>query len=117
MDCTDRRSANKFIDGLKEVQQYCRGRYGKPYEECTPAGQEETMRRFEEKGKPMRGILGKAQNRYLGASFFTTLKQYTVEGYCSSSLGATKGLAYLFIPGSYHGCIPKLPGQKAWATK
>jgi hypothetical protein len=116
-DCTDIRSANKFIDGLKEIQQYCRGKYGKPYEQCAPATQDEAMRRFAEKGRPMRGILGKAQNKYLGASFFATLKQYTVLGYCSSGPGASRGLAYLPIPGSYHGCIPKLPGQRAWATK
>ena len=116
-DCTETRPANKFIDGLKELEHYCRSKYGKPYEQCAEGEQQETLRRFEDKGRPFKGILGKAQNKYLGSSFFTTLKEYTVQGYCTSELGAVKGLAYLPIPGSYHGCIPKLPGQKAWATK
>jgi hypothetical protein len=116
-DCTEIRPANKFIDGLKELEQYCRSKYGKPYEQCAAGEQQQVLRRFEEKGRPLPGILGKVQNKYLGSSFFSTLKEYTVQGYCTSMLGAGKGLAYLPIPGSYHGCIPKLPGQKAWATK
>jgi hypothetical protein len=116
-DCTDRMSANKFIAGLKEVQQYCRNRFNKPYEQCSHPDQESALRYFEEKGTPYHGIIGKAQDAYLGRSFFSTLKKYTVEGYCSSEPGATRGLAYLYIPGSYHGCIPMQPGQKAWATR
>jgi Gluconate 2-dehydrogenase subunit 3 len=116
-DCTDRISANKFIDGLKELQHYCQSHFQQPFEKCGGPNQQATLQHFEEKGKPFKGVIGKAQNRWLGKSFFTTLKAYTVEGYCTSEAGATKGLAYLYIPGSYHGCIPLQPGQKAWATK
>jgi Gluconate 2-dehydrogenase subunit 3 len=116
-DCTDRMSANKFIDGLKDVEHYCQSHYQQPFEKCGGADQHATLQYFEEKGKPFKGIVGKAQNRWLGRSFFTTLKAYTVEGYCTSEAGATKGLAYLYIPGSYQGCIRMTPGQKAWATK
>ncbi len=116
-DCTDNISSNKFIDGLKELDSYCRSEFGQPYQACTAGQQESTLRHFEQKGKPFNGRLGKAQEKYLGKSFFSTLKAYTVYGYCTSQQGATKGLAYVLIPGSYQGCIPKLPGQKAWATK
>jgi hypothetical protein len=116
-DCTGIRVANKFIDGLKELDRHCRSKYGKPYEQCPEGQQQQVLRRFEEKGRPFKGILGKAESKWLGGSFFTTLKEYTVQGYCSSMPGASQGLAYLPIPGSYRGCIPKMPGQKAWATK
>jgi hypothetical protein len=115
-DCTDRMSANKFIDGLRDLEGHCRSVYGQPFESCTPDEQIKVMQKFEDSGRPPAGLLGKAKNKYLGRSFFTTLKQYTVKGYCTSQLGATKGLAYVPVPGSYHGCIPKLPGQRAWAT-
>ncbi|HLX67414.1 MAG TPA: gluconate 2-dehydrogenase subunit 3 family protein, partial [Puia sp.] len=62
-------------------------------------------------------IIGKAQEVYLGRSFFTTLKKYTVEGYCTSQAGATRGLSYLYVPGSFHSCIPLQPGQRSWATR
>jgi hypothetical protein len=116
-DCTERISANKFIDGLKDLDSYCRSRYQKAYPDCDPDSQIHVLRHFEEKGKPFKGIIGKVQDRYLGKSFFTTLKELTVAGYCSSETGATKGLSYLYIPGAYHGCITMTPGQRAWATK
>jgi hypothetical protein len=116
-DCTDRMSANKFIDGLKELQDYCLNRFNKPYTQCAATDKEAVLRHFEEKGKPFNGIIGKAQNAFLGKSFFTTLKEYTVEGYCTSEAGATKGLDYLFIPGHFQGCIPMTPNQRTWATK
>ncbi len=116
-DCTERMSANKFIDGLKELEHYCRSKFNKPYSQCTATEQHSVLQFFEEKGRPFKGIAGKAQGRYLGQPFFATLKKYTVEGYCTSETGATKGLSYLYIPGSFHGCMPMTPGQKVWATR
>lgn len=116
-DCTEKMSMNKFIDGLKELDHYCRERYDMPYNQMAQAEQVSVMQYFEQEGRPYGGIIGKAQTRFLGKSFFTTLKEYTVAGYCSSEGGATKGLNYLYIPGHYQGCMPLQPGQKAWATK
>ncbi|HEV3414241.1 MAG TPA: gluconate 2-dehydrogenase subunit 3 family protein [Puia sp.] len=116
-DCTDRMSANKFIDGLKDLDHYCHSHFDKPYEQCSTRDQQDVLHYFEKKGTPYGGIIGKAEQAYLGRSFFTTLKQYTVEGYCTSQPGATRGLSYLYVPGSFHGCIPLQPGQKAWATR
>jgi hypothetical protein len=116
-DCTGIREQNKFIDGLKELEHHCSSAYDKPFPRCTEAEQKQVLQYFEQKDKPFKGIAGKAQNKFLGKSFFTTLKEYTVSGYCSSELGATKGLAYVFIPGRYQGCIPLQTGQKTWATK
>jgi len=115
-ECTDRKNQNKFIDGLKDLQTYSRSKYGKDYQHCSAAEQETVLTHFEQRDKPYSGIMGKVQNRYLGKSFFTILKEYTVEGYCTSEAGATKGLAYVNVPGSFKGCMPMTPGQKAWAT-
>ena len=115
-DCTDRKEQNRFIEGLKTLQQYCLSEYGRPYEKCKEEEQEAVLTRWEQSGKPKNGLLGKVETRFLGRSFFTLLKEYTAEGYCTSQPGATKGLAYLYIPGSYKGCSPLKPGQKAWAT-
>jgi Gluconate 2-dehydrogenase subunit 3 len=45
------------------------------------------------------------------------LRELTVLGYCTSEIGATKGLAYDAVPGGYRGCVELQPGQKAWATR
>ncbi|MHA4808135.1 gluconate 2-dehydrogenase subunit 3 family protein [Flavitalea flava] len=115
-DCLERKEQHTFINGLKDIQGHCTHKYGKAYPQCDAGQQEAALAYFEEKGKPYGGIAGKVQGRVMGRSFFTLLKTYTVEGYCTSQPGATRGLAYLYIPGSFHGCIPMQPGQKAWAT-
>jgi hypothetical protein len=115
-DCANRQTQNRFIDGLKDVQVYCRMHYGKSYANCSDEQKHSVLKHFEEKGKDFRGIVGKVQKRYLGKSFFATLKEYTVAGYCNSRPGATKGLAMLYVPGRYEGCVSLQPGQKAWAT-
>lgn len=115
-DCTDPLNANKFIDGLKELDRYCRSKYDKAYEACSKDEQVSILQHFEQKGKSYGGVLGKIQNKYTGGSFFSILKDYTVRGYCTSEPGMTRGLAYVPVPGSYHGCIPLTPGQRSWAT-
>jgi len=72
---------------------------------------------YAKKESAMKGWWGKAEARLLGMPFFDTLKRYTVMGYCSSQKGATQGLAYLAVPGSYQGCIAYQKDQPAWATK
>lgn len=116
-DCADKRTQNKFLAGLHELESHCQSNYGHSFTACTPAQREETLLHFEHKDKPYGGIIGKVQHKFLGSSFSETLKTYTVMGYCSSMDGATKGLAYDYIPSTYEACIPLKPGQRSWATK
>jgi len=116
-DCTEKISQNRFIDGLKELKSYTSSSFNKTYEQCTDQEKEHVLRYFEEMGKHSKGIVGKVENKFFGESFFETLKILTVKGYCTSEAGATKGLAYLHIPGKFVGCMSIQPGQHAWATK
>ncbi|WP_138993879.1 gluconate 2-dehydrogenase subunit 3 family protein [Larkinella sp. C7] len=110
-------SQNRFIEGLKAVDPYSISRFGKPYVNCSRQEQNEVMRHFERDGKPFEGIPGKVERKLIGNSFFTTLKEYTCVGYYTSMTGATQGLAYVFTPGHYTGCIPLFAGQKSWAIR
>jgi hypothetical protein len=114
--CVEPHSANTLIDGLKDLVHYTLSNFDKEFESCTASQQVAILKHFEEKGHLFTGILGKVQKKYLGFSFFYLLREYTVRFYITSELGGTKGLAYVPIPGSFHGCIPKNPGQRAWAT-
>jgi len=114
-DCTEIKSQNKFIDGLKELERYCSSSFSKTFQQCTLQQQQQTLKHFEERGKSYDGIIGKVENKFFGKSFFATLKSHTADGYCTSEAGATKGLSYLFIPGKYIGCMPMQQGQKTWA--
>lgn len=116
-DCSNIQSKNKFIDGLKDLEAYCHDEFEKSYVACSEEQQNEVMSYFAKKGKPLKGIVGKAEKKFLGQSFFTTLKQYTTIGYCTSELGATEHLAYLPVPGKLVGCVDLKPGQKSWAIE
>ena len=115
-DCSSVKTQNNFIDGLKDLHQYSHREYKKTYLQCTNAEQGSILSHFEKKDKSFNGILGKIQRRLVGETFFSILKGLTVEGYCTSQIGATQALAYVYIPGSFQGCIDMKPGQKAWAT-
>jgi hypothetical protein len=58
----------------------------------------------------------RAQVAHLDPAALTLLQELTILGYFTSEIGATQALAYDPVPGGYRGCVPLLPGQKAWAT-
>jgi hypothetical protein len=116
-DCTNRKSQNHFIDGLRSLTEYTEEKYKRPFGACSLEERTAILTHFEQSGKPYKGWLGKADHQLEGDSFFITLKNYTVLGYCTSKPGATEALRYDYIPGKYAGTVPLEPGQKAWATK
>ncbi len=115
-DCTSRETQNRFIAGLKDLTAYCSGRYQKNYMQLSPDEQHEVLAYFQRSDKPYQGMMGKAERKYLGSPFYTTLRDYTIMGYCTSETGATQTLAYVAVPGRYNGCIPMEPKQRSWAT-
>src|ERR1700722_14660491 len=38
-DCTPRKEQNNFLDGLKDLQEFCRHQYGRAYPDCSEAQQ------------------------------------------------------------------------------
>ena len=116
-DCTDRRTLNKFINGLRDLEAHCLSTYHQSFVQCSEADRMATLARSEERDRPFSRLWARAEDRFLGKPFFTTLKEYTVVAYCTSEQGATHGLAYVPVPVHYNGCIPWKPGQPAWATK
>jgi hypothetical protein len=116
-ECTDRKSQNNFITGLKDLAGYAESKYGKPYGQCTLEERTVILAHFEKTGKPFSGWMGKADSKVEGDSFFVTLKNYVVLGYCTSKPGATQALRYDFIPQKYTGVVKLAPGQRAWATE
>jgi hypothetical protein len=115
--CTDVKTQNKFLTGLTDVEKYAVNNYNQVFIKCSNADKTSILKHFEEKSYYSINILNKANNKFLGKPFFACLKELTIYGYCTSQLGATKGLAYDFVPGSYQACIPLNKNQRSWATK
>jgi hypothetical protein len=116
-ECTPVQSQNNFLAGLADVESFSNSAFGKSFLDCTMDERYQAMKHMEESGKPFPGIVGKVEKRLAGESFFAVLKKYTVLGYCTSEVGATKGLAYDYIPGKYVGDMMLAQGQRAWATQ
>ncbi|MBC9928795.1 gluconate 2-dehydrogenase subunit 3 family protein [Chitinophaga qingshengii] len=116
-DCSSRKVQNRFMYGLEDIASYARAQYGKSFVHCRMEDKAAIVGHFEKKSKPWGGLMGKVSSRLFGDSFFITLKKYTVMGYCTSMQGATKAMAYDYIPGRFQGCVPLQPGQRCWATE
>ncbi|OKS86859.1 gluconate 2-dehydrogenase subunit 3 family protein [Mucilaginibacter polytrichastri] len=113
----DPKTQRHFLAGLGSLEKYTIDKYDHPFTECTPQQKIAVLKHFEDKATYSIGILNKINNKFLGTPFFNKLKDLTVEGYCTSQLGATQGMAYDYVPVKFVACIPLQKNQKAWATK
>jgi hypothetical protein len=115
--CTDKKTGNNFITGLEKLEKHSIRNYDNPFMECSQHQKLEMLNYFESHSVYNYTILNKIDNKIFGKPFIIKLKELTVQGYCTSQEGATKGLAYDFIPGQFEPCIPLNHHQKSWATK
>jgi hypothetical protein len=115
--CTDFKEQHLFLNGLNDLEKYSLNNYRHPFIECDKNDKIAILKYFEDKSTYAINILNRVDQKYFGKSFFTKLKELTVEGYCNSQLGATKGLAYDYIPSIFEACIPLVKNQRSWATK
>jgi hypothetical protein len=114
---TDARAQKTFLIGLTEVEDYANSNYRQSFIKCSTAQRNNILKHFEDKATYSINILNRARRKLLGPAFFYQLRDLTVEGYATSNLGATQGMAYDYIPGAYQACVPLQKGQLAWATK
>lgn len=116
-NCATAAERQTFYKGLEAFKTYCLSEYGQDFISCNEAERNEVMHYFDKQGRMLPGVFGKIQKRLMGESFFYLLRRYTVDGYCSSFLGATQNLRYDYIPVRYDPCISYTPGESSWATK
>lgn len=114
--CSEPKTQNNFIHGLKACGDYAMNRFGKSLPDCTMNERVELLTLLENESGSANSWLKKAERKILGDDFIFTLKRLTVWGYCTSELGATEGLSYDYIPAKFVGDVRLNPGQKSWAT-
>lgn len=109
---------NVFIDGLNNIQSFCKNKFSKSYDKCSEIDKITALKSVDDNFIFKNfSITKKIRNKFISRSFLDILKDLTVIGYCTSELGATKGLVYDHIPVYYLPCIPLTKNQKSWATK
>lgn len=114
--CSSKKDSNNFLNGLKDLQSNCISTYGKSFENCLINQKTAVLEDLDNDLKSI-NLINKIRDRLFGRSFYAILKTLTIEGYCTSSIGATKLLAYQPIPGRYIAITTLGTNQKAWATR
>lgn len=115
-DCTDVKSQYNFIRGLKNLEKVTVNEFNKNFITCNNQERIHILTMLEDSERSISGIIWKIRYKLMGNDFIYLMKTYTVMGYCTSEVGATRGLAYDYIPGAYIACMP-LTSQKCWATE
>jgi hypothetical protein len=113
--CVSNKEYTNFLNGLNDLQETCLSDYNTHFAACTT---EQKIVILEDLNNNVdsNSLLSKIDKKIRGRSFFTMLKSLTIEGYCSSELGATQLLAYQPIPARYNAITKMKLNQKAWAT-
>lgn len=115
-NCSSVKEYNNFLNGLNNLQESSVNTYNCVFEECSAIIKKEQIEDLEKQWRP-KGLLLKISNKLRGRSFFDILRTLTIEGYCTSRIGATEHLVYRPIPGRYNAVTDFEVNQKAWATK
>jgi hypothetical protein len=114
-NCSTSKEYNNFLIGLNDLQEASYGKFDCLFEKCSVEQKVELLEDFEN-NPYSKGILLKISNKIRGRSFYNILKSLTIEGYCTSYIGATEHLKYIAIPGEYLPITELKANQKAWAT-
>lgn len=114
--CSSNKEYNNFFNGLKDLQQTCLNNYSINFEDCLMEQKIEVLENLDN-NSDSNSLLTKIDNKIRGRSFFYILKSLTIEGYCTSEIGATQLLAYVPVPVTYKAITTIELNQKAWATR
>lgn len=109
-DCYPKEYQDRLQSGLARVDRETKAVYGKSFKDASNEQKTAILKLEEANAFADRKAGVKEQ------PFWFTIKELTMFGYFTSEIGATKALAYEYVPGRYEGCVPLKPGQKAWAT-
>ena len=115
--CATPKEVGNFILGCNDLEAYCTATFGTSFIDCTMEQKQLVLNHFESRDYRL-GYFGYRVNaKIFGKSFISLLKHWTVWGYCTSQVGATQGMAYDEIPGTYESCLPLVAHQRCWATQ
>jgi hypothetical protein len=111
-DCYDEKDQKIFVDGMKQLNDASRKKFGKSFMDADAKQRTELLTEIDKESKD---AMAKAKPED-PKPYFRLMKELTLLGYFTSEVGATKALRYVAVPGRYEGCIPYKKGDKAWAT-
>ncbi|MFN8357170.1 MAG: gluconate 2-dehydrogenase subunit 3 family protein [Spirosomataceae bacterium] len=93
-DCYESSVQDNFAKGLTSIQQLAQQQFNKPFAAGTASQKLDLLKSVES-----------TTNAEL-KSFFTLLKNLTIQGYTTSEYVMVNHLNYVMAPGHYYGCVP-----------
>ena len=114
-NCATKKEYRNFLNGLAEVETRSLERFGVPFTDCSDESKYVIVSELDTWFN--NSIFARIDSKIRGKSFFNLLRDLTVEGYCTSYLGASEFLDYQHIPGEYLAVTDYKNTQKAWAIK
>lgn len=114
--CASNKEYNNFFNGLNNLQETCLNNYNKNFEACSISQKNELLANFEDTSNS-NNVFNKIDNKIRGRSFYNLLRTLTIEGYCTSEIGAKEHLSYAPLPVKYIAVTTLKTNQKAWATR
>lgn len=107
----------RFLSGLKELDDEAAKSKGKSFVKLDAKDQQELVRKYHDAAVKAESD-ARGTSRHIERPFVLMMKELTMLGFFTSQPGATTVLQYSAVPGAFHGCIPlKQAGNgKTWAT-
>lgn len=93
-DCYDAATQAGFADGLTQLEARAKSLYGKAFAEISQPQRLNLLEGIQ--------LSDSAKLR----SFFSLLKNLTIQGYLNSEYVMTELIPYEMVPGRFHGCVP-----------
>jgi hypothetical protein len=109
-DCYNDRQHAAFAEGLRNINDASRSRFGTPFMDSTPAQRTELCNALDAEQREFE----KTRTKDYPAHYFRMMKELSVLGYFSSQIGCTQAVKYVEVPGAYHGDYPYKKGDRAW---
>ncbi|GAB3650402.1 hypothetical protein GCM10028791_17560 [Echinicola sediminis] len=103
-DCLAAEEQKRFLNGLKNFEEYTKTNFGSRFTKMDPSTSEATVLAILEKGEEE-----KEDYRY----FLGTVKKYTLQAYMASEYVMTELMPYQLVPGpKFEGKKKIVPGEK-----
>ncbi|HLR32782.1 MAG TPA: gluconate 2-dehydrogenase subunit 3 family protein [Fodinibius sp.] len=100
-----------FLEELDKVDELSNDQFGDPFADLQEADQITLMEQLEQQAKDNPVPEPDSDLK----PFFSMMKEYTVVGYYTSEIGASKELKPSIVPGTYDACIPYSEVGRAWS--
>jgi hypothetical protein len=105
-DCYSQAEQAVFMDGLHELSELCRSRFGKKFQGLDTPARHEALDILEEESR-------RSVNQNGMPHYYLMFKQLIIWAYLTSKKVSVEILGYVPVPGRYEGCLPYREGDKA----